>query len=224
LLDTSSSPPSGLPRADTHVVAVGAVLAVASRRQHDIYKGALAKPIILPSPPTFWGAARPKRIAAYRKLQARHTRACDALVERELSKKMTSLFDHYGIADKQDIAALAWALAFEHVPGFKVQFPEARSNRGRKRKWHPERLEELYETVQQLKQRLNLNDRQALKFMVSNSEYSVTWGIPSGRKGSKEKLIETLETRLQEAKHLQKLAEQAKRELQTITSSMKFRK
>jgi hypothetical protein len=199
------------------------VLAVASRRQHDIYKGALAKPIILPSPPTFSGAVRSKRISAYRKLQERHKRACDALIERELSRKLSLLFDHYGIVDKEDIAALGWALAFEHVPGFKVRFPEARSNRGRKRKWLPERLEELDETVQQLKQRFNFTDRKALTFMVYNLEHSVTWGIPSGHKGSKQQWIETLESRLQEAKHLRTHAEQAKRELQTIASSMKFR-
>ena len=100
-------------------------------------------------------------------------------------KKLAILFNHYGIADKKNWAALAYALAAEHVPGFRYQFPEAKSKRGRKRIWEPDRLMELDRTVQSIKQRGGLNDRQALTFMVNNKEHATVWGAPIGHKGSR---------------------------------------
>lgn len=197
---------------------------MASRRQQGSYVGALAEPIILPPPPTFSRAVVPKRIAAFQRLQARHRRKCEALADRESLRKFVLLFDHFRIADKEDVARLAWALAYEHVPGFKVQFPETRSNRGRKRIWDPDRLEKLYKTAESIKREYNFTDRQALKFLVNNKEYAATWGVPKGHKGSKEQWIETLEARLQDAKSLRKMLELAEHELQEIEASMKFRK
>ena len=202
----------------------GAVVTVAPRRQHRTYKGALAKPIELRPLPGFWGAVVPKRIAAYRKRLSRYERARAAERERQFSKKLALLFRHYGIADRQNMAALALALAVEHVPGFKVQFPEARPKRGRKRKWDRGRLEKLDQTVQSIKQRHHLTDRQALKFMVKSEQHAAAWGVPAGHKGSEQQWIETLEARLQEEKSIQKRADQATHELQAIARSMKFRK
>ena len=145
-------------------------------------------------------------------------------MERQVSKKLALLFDHYGISDREDMAALAWALAVEHVPGFKVQFPEGKSRRGRKRKWHPDRFDKLYRTVESIKLQHHLNDRQALKFIANNQRYTATWGVPTEHRGSKEQWIETLEARLQDAKRLRKLNEQAELELKAIAASMKFRK
>jgi hypothetical protein len=213
-----------LPRADTDHFGGGAVVAVAPRRQSGIYKGALAQPIMLRPPPAFWGAVVPNRIVAYRKRLSRYERASAAKVERQFSRKLALLFDHYGIADKKDMAALVSALLAEHVPGFKVQFPETKAKRGAKRKWYPDRFEELYRTVQSIKQQYNFTDRQALIFMVNNQQHAATWGVPTGRRGSKQQWIETLEARLQEAKRFQKLYHQAERELQAIATSMKFRK
>jgi hypothetical protein len=206
---------------------VEAVANVAPRRKHNTYKGALAKPIGLRPPPTFSGGVVPKRVADYQKRLSRHERANAAMVQRQHAKKLAMLFDHYGIAGKENWAALALALAAEHVPGFKVQLPKAKPKRGRKPKWTPERLEELYRTVQSVKQQ-HLNDRQALKFIVNNQEYKTSWGVPTGHKGSKQQWIETLEARYQEAKHAEKLSEkmqeQLERELRAIHASMKFRK
>jgi hypothetical protein len=134
------------------------------------------------------------------------------------------LFDHYDIADKGDMAALACALAVEHVPGFSVQLPEAKSKGGRRRKWDANRLEELYKTVRSIKQQHHLTDRQALKFMVNNQRHAVTWGKPTAHKGSKDQWIETLEARLQEAKRSEKLYDRAVRQLQAAAASVKFRK
>jgi hypothetical protein len=187
------------------------------------YKGALAKPIKQRPMLTFAGAVVPKRIAAYRKRRARHERANAVSVEREFSKKMRLLFKHYGIANKENMAALAFALAVEHVPGFRVQAPEAKSKRGRKLKWHAERLDELYRTVESVKTQHRFTDRQALKFIVSNERHTTIWGVPKGHKGSKQQWIQTLESRLQSAKHLQKLYEQAESELEAIAKAVKFR-
>jgi hypothetical protein len=199
-------------------------VAVAPRRRDGIYQGALAKPIMRPRPPAFWGAVVPERIEAYRKQLSRYESKSAASVERQLSRKLALLFDHYAIADKEDKAALAWALASAHVPGFKVQFPETKSKRGRKRKWSPDRLEQLYQAVQSIRQLHSFNDRQALTFMVNNRQHAETWGMPTGHKGSKQQWIETLEARLQDAKTLRKLHDQAERDFQAFIASVKFRK
>ncbi len=178
---------------------------------------------MLRPPPAFWGAVVPNRIAAYEQKLSRHRHASAALVKRQHSRKLALLFAHYRIADKKDMATLAWALALEHVPGFKIQFPEAMTKRGRKRKWHHERLQELYRTTQSIKQQHRYNDRQALTFMVNNEQQAATWGVPMGHKGSKQQWIETLEARLQGAKHFHKLCEEAERSLQAA-ATMKFRK
>jgi hypothetical protein len=175
-------------------------------------------------PPSFWGAVVPERIAAYQKQLSRHERTNAAMVRRQHAKKLAMLFDHYGIADKENWAALARALAAEHVPGFKVQLPQAKSKRGRKPKWTPERLVELYRTVQSIKRRHHFTDRQALKFMVKNEQHAATWGVPAEHRGSEQQWIETLEARLQQEKGIQKLADQAARELKAIYASTKFRK
>jgi len=196
---------------------------VPPKRGGGIYKGALAKPIIRRAPLTFSGAVVPKRIADFQEKRARHDRATAAAVERQIWKKVALLFDHYGIADKTDMAELAFALVFEHVPGFKV-LPEAKSTRGRKLKWSPDRLDELYRTVESLKVRHRFTDKQALKVIVNNQGYTAIWGVPTGHKGSRQQWIETLESRLQDAKRSVAQVEQLERELEAIASSVKFRK
>jgi hypothetical protein len=148
-----------------------------------------------------------------------------AAVQRIYSKKLALLFDHFGIEDKTDMASLAWALVVEHVPGFKVQFPESKPNVGRKVRWPPERLWELYETVQSVKRQHKYTDRHALTFIAKNQAYAAIWGTPPDHKGSTEQWIETLEARLQDAKRLQKRYEETERELKAATADfMKFRK
>jgi hypothetical protein len=203
---------------------VEAVASVAPGRKHSTYNGALANPIGLRPPPTFSGGVSPKRVADYQKRLSRHERANAAMVQRQHAKKLAMLFDHYGIADRENWTALALALAAEHVPGFKVQLPQAKSKRGRKSKWTPERLGELCRTVQLIKRQHSFNDRQALKFIVNNQEYKKTWGAPTSRKGSEQQWIETLETRYQEAKQFEKRCEKLQSELRAIYASIKFRK
>jgi hypothetical protein len=191
---------------------------VASRRRDGIYKGALAKPIMLQVLPSSLRAHVPEQI--YRNVLSRYERENAAMVQQQYEKKLAMLFDHYGIADKKNWAALARALAAQHVPGFRIQS----SKSGRKRIWDSDKLQELERTVQSIRQQHAFNNRQALTFMVNNSEQAATWGVPTVHKGSKQQWIETLEARLQEAKKHRKIHDHAERLLNALHASMKFRK
>ena len=73
--------------------------------------------------------------------------------------------------------------------------------------------------MQSIKQKHHFTDRQALTFIVNDLQHAANWGVPQGHRGSKEQWIETLESRLQDAKRLQKLADQAERDLRAIAAS-----
>jgi hypothetical protein len=111
---------------------------------------------------------------------------------------MQLLLEHFGIAD-HDLARLAWALAFEHVPGFQI-VPEQKSARGRKNEWDGFKLKALFDAVHEVKTKHKLTDRQALKFLSTNPQFANTWGRPKNHKGSRDQWIETLESRLQDSK------------------------
>ena len=196
---------------------------MASKRMRSAYAGALAKPIKLPSSPRFTGLVHPRRVAAYRKLQARHERAATAVLAQEYLRKLPLLFEHYGITDNNDMAALVLALAHEHVPGFKVLQPLRRSKRGAKPKWDSDRLDSLLETVESIKlQHPKFSDRRALRYVVGKPPYAAIWG-KSTRSGSTEKRVETLETRLQQAKKIKKDARKVLLELEQLKKIL-FRK
>jgi hypothetical protein len=163
------------------------------------YSGKLATPIICPSPPTFSGAVTDERVKKFRNDYDAHRRKVQQNVARQLAKKMALLMKQYEIADKRDLKELAWALAFEHVPGFKI-VPDTGIMRGRRKEWHGRKLKALYDDVQSVKRQHNYNDRQALKFMSQNPQFAKTWGPPSSRKGFHKEWVETLESRLHDAK------------------------
>ena len=171
---------------------------MAARRQRR-YGGELAKPIVRHDPPTFWGAVTKKRVRQFWLDYERHERETDEKVAQTLLHKISLLMKHHNVADEDDAWALAFALAHEHVPGFKI-VPENKTKRGRKKEWHGGKLDALYNAVQAVKNKHNLNDRQALTFMSKNSEWASTWGRPPSHKGSQKQWIETLESRLQDAK------------------------
>ena len=131
--------------------------------------------------------------------------------------------DHYGINDKNDMAALALALAREHVPGFEI-VAHTKSTRGRKRVWNPDRLHALLESVREVRTQHKLNDRQALQFLANNQDYRLTWGCPPNRTGKG--WIETLESRLQDAKRLEKHFQEVDDSLEAARAAVikKFRK
>ena len=163
------------------------------------YGGELAKPIVWHDPPTFWGAVTKKRVRQFWRDYKRQERETEEKVSQTLLHKMSLLMKHHNIADEDDAWALAWALAYEHVPSFKI-VPEKRTKRGRRKEWHGGKLSALHEAVQTVKNKHNFNDRQALKFISKNSEWVGTWGPPANYTGSQKQWIETLESRLQDAK------------------------
>jgi hypothetical protein len=189
------------------------------------YRGELAKPIVWPDPPTFWGAVTQERVHKYWRDYENHHRNAERRVNEKLLQKMSLLMKRFKIAD-DDAASLAWALAFEHVPGFKI-VPERKAKSGRKKSWHGGKLQALHGAVQSVKQRHRFNDRQALKFISNNSQWSEIWGPPSGYKGSDKQWIETLESRLQDAKRYVTYIESLPETLAKIGTSLprkKFRK
>ena len=163
------------------------------------YVGELAVPIISPDPPTFEGAVTRERVQKFWRNHRKHERKAEQLIKQKISQKMGLLMKHYGISDPNDMSALALALAFAHVPGFKI-VPETKTKKGRKRIWDGPRLLELFETVEMLKSKHNFTEKIALKFMVNNEQYAAVWGPPPTHKGSKEQWIETLQSRLKDAK------------------------
>src|SRR5947209_1928887 len=143
----TSPPPSGSPRADTLSGGGGRWWMPAKQRR---YAGELAKPIVWPNPPTFWGGATEERVHKYWRDYENHQRKTEQRVNRKLLQKMSLLMKHFKIPNVGDAAALAWALAFEHVPGFKI-VQEEKAKRGRKKEWHGGKLQALYDAVQSVK-------------------------------------------------------------------------
>jgi hypothetical protein len=89
------------------------------RNKRSRYTGELASRIILPSAPTFELRITDESVDAFWHDQERHQREAEESLNRTLQRKMSLLFKHYRIREG-DIAALTWALAFAHVPGFEM--------------------------------------------------------------------------------------------------------
>jgi hypothetical protein len=173
-----------------------AVVMPAKRRQ---YSGKLATPIIWDVSPTFEGLVSDERVKEFWKRHNRHQRKVKQRVNKQISEKLSLLMEFYGIANKNDMGALALALATEHVPGFKV-LPQGGKKRGRKKMWDGPNLQALLQAVLTVKEKHRFTDRQALHFISENDEYAVIWGPPVSYRGSKRQWVETLESRLQDAK------------------------
>lgn len=139
------------------------------------YIGELAKPIVWPDPPAFWGAVTEDRVNKYSRDYENHQRDAERRVKQRLLQKMSLLMRHFEIADESDQVALAWALAFEHVPGFKI-VPQQKAKRGRKKEWDGDKLRALYDAVVSVRNKHKYNDRQALKFISSNPKFALSPG------------------------------------------------
>jgi hypothetical protein len=133
---------------------------------------------------------------------------------------------HYSITDRDDWFRLAVALANDHVPGFHVEWPLValpldfqgpvtieRKRVGRPTKWDFARWEQLLDAVEKEKARHGLRtDREALSRLARVGE----WARPANHRGELQSWIETLEARLQDAKKLKRLLEQAENALKDI--------
>ena len=126
-------------------------------RKQDRYTGKLASPITIPNPPTFWGAVTDERVNEHREAYVQHQKQIEGAIRSEIAEKIKLLFRVYAI-DNEDISALALALAFRHVPGFKIVW-EGGERRGRKKVWDGPKLQALHETVQTVKSKHQFRDR-----------------------------------------------------------------
>jgi hypothetical protein len=163
------------------------------------YLGELATPITWPSPPMFEGYITHERVEAFWLDYDRHQQEAEQLVQEVRLRKLSLLMSDYGIEDQNDTLQLAMMLACDHVPGFRV-VPERKKTQGRKKEWDAEKLEALLDAVKSVKKQHRFNDRQALAFLSNNARTAAEWGPPRHYKGTKKQWIETLESRLQDAK------------------------
>jgi hypothetical protein len=155
------------------------------------YKGELGKPIYVGSIP----------IEATNEEQQERI---EQGIEQEAIKKLPLLTEHYKIPNKDDYFSLALALAKDWVPGFQVKTVAVKLTHGtwgavirdtKPTEWPPERRLKLLNAVAETKQKHALSkDREALKILMRKKE----WSRPYNR--DEQKWLETLESRLQDAK------------------------
>jgi hypothetical protein len=159
------------------------------------YKGELGKPIYVGSIPIE---------AANEEQQGRIEQG----IEQAAIKKLPLLMEHYKIPNKDDYFSLALALAKDWVPGFQVKTVAVKLTHGtwgaviratKPTTWPPERRLKLLNALAATKQKHGLSkDREALKILMQKGE----WSRPYNR--DEQKWLETLESRLQEAKRDQR--------------------
>jgi hypothetical protein len=161
------------------------------------YKGELAKPIRVGSIPI-------------RATNEEQSEWIEQVIEQEMIEKLPLLMEHYKIADKDDYFSLALALAMDHVKGFRVVRAALKLKHGnwgavinvrRPTAWPRERLLRLLNAVEAAKQRYELStDREALAVVRRERE----WQPPANHRGDLKQWLETLESRLQDAKRIRR--------------------
>jgi hypothetical protein len=138
------------------------------------------------------------------------------LVAHAYIKKMDFLLTHYGIDRNCDAATLwfqlALRLARDSVPGFRFRY--RKKPRGRSKIWDHPRLLSLVFIIDEVKQQHDLNDRAACRFICNTEPYATDWGRPGASREQRRKWIETLESRLQEARHYHRMLDEMMSRLQ----------
>jgi hypothetical protein len=164
-----------------------------------LYKGKLSRPILRTPAPTFEGAVTPRRVAEFRRVYRNHERNADLQQRKEEAEKINLLTQLFGVGSKA-FKKLALEIARAHVPGFRIELRGVHG-RGRKRKWDGPMFLELIKVVDEVKDKhTGFNDRHALKHIATKSPYKERWGAPANHKGRPSQWVETLESRLQDAK------------------------
>ena len=145
------------------------------------------------------------------------------------TRKLRLLAESYGV-EENDFRALALALAREFVRGLQFEDPfnvsggpvgQNKVKSGRPRTWTPFRFERLLSEVEALKAKCSVNDRDTLARLAQKKD----WAEPEDHRGGSTRWLETLESRLQEAKSLRRQAaslqqrvDELERNLQGVTS------
>jgi hypothetical protein len=196
-------------------------------RKNRRWKGDLARPIriqvhrpygfAIPDPTKDPEAGN--KIRAENKLMERLRDEKRAQVE---SLKLELLAKHYDVP-LDDFRALALAVARDLIPGFQfidplrpltsygAQYPE-KIKSGRPAAWDFDRLEELLKEVTAAKKSGSVTDREALARVARKAK----WRPPANHRGGTDAWLETLESRLQDAKR------QEKRIANALESLMEF--
>jgi hypothetical protein len=179
------------------------------------WKGELAKPIRVNvnRPHGFYAPDPHEDPEAEKKIQAENDLMCrlrdDARAHAE-TQKLRLLCEHCGV-EHDDLRALALAIARACIPGFKFIDPlrpivnygpqsENQKKAGRPRVWDVDRLMFLAVAVDTLRAKEGLTDREALHRLSREKE----WSPPGNHRGNFSQWRETLESRLQDAKDLQR--------------------
>jgi hypothetical protein len=133
----------------------------------------------------------------------------EQVIEQEKIEKLPCLSEHYGI-DKDDYFSLALALAKDHVKGFQVVQAKLKLEHGnwgaviRNTKptiWPRDRPLGLLNNVEEEKQKPGCStDREALRILMRKLE----WSPPASHRGDMTQWLETLESRLQDAKRIRR--------------------
>jgi hypothetical protein len=132
-------------------------------------------------------------------------------IEKERVEKLDLLIDHYAIADKTDYRSLALALAIDHVPGFQIDSTPLEleygdhggvvysKTGGRSKEWTAQRFDDLLIAVEDAKRKNGFReDRKTLAVIARHGK----WARTERHQGGLSNWIETLESRLQDAKRL----------------------
>jgi hypothetical protein len=179
------------------------------------WKGDLARPIRIKviRPHGFLVPDPAKDPEAENKIRAENERMARLRDEKRAqveSSKLELLAKHYGVRS-DDFRALALAIARDLIPGFRFIDPlrpltswgpqyEEKVKSGRPGTWDFDRLEELLSEVNASKKLSPATDREALARLTRKKK----WGPPTNHRGGSGKWLETLESRLQDAKRQEK--------------------
>jgi len=135
----------------------------------------------------------------------------EQVIQQEMIEKLPLLMEHYKIADKDDYFSLALLLARDHVPGFQVVSTKLKLKHGdwgaviratKPIKWSSERLLRLPDAVEAAKQKYGFStDREALDRAVMRER---EWRQPPDHRGERKQWLETLESRLHDAKRIKR--------------------
>ena len=162
-----------------------------TKKRHD--KGELAKPIYAGSIP----------------IEGTNQELPEWIVH-EAIEKLPLLMEHYEV---DNYFSLALVLAMKYEPGFQIKQAVLKLKHGtwgavirdggpgRPTIWTLERLVKLLNAVEETKQRQGCaTDREALSRLARRGE----WSPPANYRGTAEKWLETLESRLQDAKRIER--------------------
>jgi hypothetical protein len=199
------------------------------KKEKIAYNGALKKSIAIPFLFAEASAVGDQKSAT--DLRRSFIDACSSHCASERVRKLPLLMRHYGIEDETDFCSLALALAIDHVPGFACNYVEMKLAHGdhgavvpikvsgRPKVWTSERLSNLLEAVEDVKANgRSKQDREVLRELARKRE----WAPLASHRGTKAAWIETLETRLQEAKSMRRemklVGREAKKLLKILSS------